>query len=370
MFRHGFGTSHIINKTPLEQIKKMMGHERYDTTLIYADIPDKHLKESIDKVTTQQKTIIKKMLDKLGISLKKETKININFYKDKFLIGRDLEIKKLSENFEKGINTLILGKIGIGKSHLLEYIESEKKVLRIDDLVGIKTTLINLLTHLYDNDKKHVKQLLYDDIDSDKLNVKLSRTSVRNLTKEICDLVQNKEYILIIDSVDRISPNGVKFLELIKDHFVIICSARSVKIDRSSAFWNFDKLELKELSRTKSIEMISKLSRDLEIENYELYRNHIFEQTNGNPRAIFEIIDRYRKENIITNEVVREIRHTSSLKEIDMTFIIFIAFALMYVLRYLSKEIDNDGYKFIGGIALVMTLIFRQFATKYTRKYL
>ena len=47
--------------------------------------------------------------------------------------------------------------------------------------------------------------MLYDDIPTDKLKVKLTRNSVRNLTKEICDMVEPKEYLIVIDNVDRIS---------------------------------------------------------------------------------------------------------------------------------------------------------------------
>lgn len=369
--RHSFGTQHLANGTPLENIKTMLGHNSYDTTLIYTQIPEQILRENIDKVTKKEQSTLNKLLEKLGIKpAKKQHKININFYKEKFSIGRNEEYKLLENNARKGINTLIIGNIGLGKSHLLENLNTDKKILRLDDLFSIKSSLINLLIYLYDNDKKHVKELLYSDISKDKLQVKLSRTSVRNLTQEICDLVEEKEYLLIIDNVDRISPKGVETIEFLKDNFVIFTSARQIKIDRSSAFWNFDRLELKELDRPKTFQLINKLSYDLEIEDLALFRNHIYEQSNGNPRVIFEIIDRYRREPIITNEVVKEIRHTASLKEFDMTFVIFIAFGLMYLLRYLSKEVDNESFRFIGGVALVLTLLSRQLLGFTKRKFL
>ena len=60
----------------------------------------------------------------------------------------------------------------------------------------------------------------------------------------------------------------------------------------------------------------------------------------------------------------------ASLKEIDMTFIIFIGFGLMYLLRYMSKEVDNDSFRFIGGVALVLTLLSRQLLGFTKRKFL
>ena len=178
----------------------------------------------------------------------------------------------------------------------------------------------------------------------DKIEVKINRESVKHLCSLICSAVKKKEYILAIDRVDNIPPKSVQALELLKDHFIILAGARLVKIDRTSFLWNFDTLEIKPLSRVHSIELINRLSYDVEVEDFEFFRNHIFEQTNGNPRAIFEIIDRYRKEPVITNNVVREIRHTASLKEIDLTFMIFIGFGLMYVLNICPEKLIMKAF--------------------------
>ena len=369
-FRHSFGTHHISAGTPLENIKVMLGHKKYDTTLIYAQIPDNVLRQNIDNVTIKRDNYLTKILNKIGINRPENKKININFYKEKFSIGRNKEFDILENNADRGINTLIIGNIGIGKSHLLENFQTERKILRIDDLFNIKSSLTNLLVHLYNNDKKHIKELLYSDITPDKLKVKLTRNSVRNLTKEISETVQPKEYLIVIDNVDRISPKGVEMIELLKDTFIIFTSARNVKMDRASFSWNFDRINLEEFNRTKSFELINKLSYDIEVEDNLLYMNPIYEQSNGNPRVIFEIIDSYKREPIITNEVIKKIRHTASLKEIDMTFVIFIGFGLMYLLRYMSREVDNEGFRFIGGVALVLTLLSRKLVGFTKRKYL
>ena len=369
--RHSFGTHHISKGTPLENIKTMLGHSKFDTTLIYAKIPTEILKNNIEKVTENKTTnILNNILSSLGIGTVKDKKINLNFYQEKFTIGRNEEFQILENNIEKGINTIIIGNIGIGKSHLLDNINTDKKMLRLDDLSGIKTSLINMLLYLYENDKEHVKKLLHEDIPLSKLKVKLSRTSVKNITKEICETVKQKEYLLVIDNVDRISPKGVEMIEFLKDHFVIFTTARNIKLDRASFTWNFDRINLKELNRTKSFELIQKLSHDIEPEDQSLFRNHIFEQSNGNPRVIFEIIDRYKREPVITNEVVKNIRHTASLKEIDLTWTIFLGLGMLMILRYASREVDEDSYRFIGGAALILVLIFRQMFGFTKRKFL
>ncbi len=370
-FRHTFATSHISAETPLENIKTMLGHNNYDTTLIYAQIPSEILKRNVARVTEKEQSMLQKVLSKYGIiNRKTDKRISINFHKDNFSIGRIDDFNKLSENANKGINTLLIGPVGIGKSHLLENFKTEKKVLKIDDLNGLKQTLAQLLLYLYKNDKEHCRELLYGDLDLDKVKVKINRLSVRNIAEEIKKTVQDKEYILVIDSLDQLTPVGVKFLEEVKDTFTIFAAARSIKIDKSSFAWNYDRVDVKELKREKAIELTAKLSYDIQVEDPILFRNHIFEQSNGNPRVIFEIIDRYRKEPVVTNEVVKNIRHTASLGEIDMTFVVFIVFGLMYLLRYMSKELDNEALRFIGGVALVLMLLSRQLLSFTKKKFI
>ena len=367
--RHSFGTNHISNGTPLENIKTMLGHKKYDTTLIYAQIPEEILRKNIATVTDRKKSLLVRFLEFVGIKKVNDKRISVSFHQDAFSIGRQEEFQQLETNAKKGINTLLLGGIGTGKSHLLEHFKTEKKILKLDDLSGLKQSLIYLLVYLYGNDKEHCKTLIYGDLDLDKVKVKLNRASINNLAQEICKAVKPKEYILSIDSVDTITPRGVKVLEELKDYFVLFCGARALKIDRSSFAWNFDKLEVKPLKRSDAIQLIEKLSYDVSVEDRALFRNHIYEQSNGNPRVIFELVDRYRKEPLITNEVVRTIRHTASLKEIDMTFVIFVVFGGMYLLRYLSREVDNDAYRFLGGLALVLAMLFSKLVPKFRRKF-
>jgi integrase/recombinase XerD len=193
--------------------------------------------------------------------------------------------------------------------------------------------------------------------------------SVKSLCDEIKHVVNEKEFILMIDNVDRITPKAIKTLEELKDTFTIITSAREIPLNKTSFLWNFEIIKIKPLERKFALELVNRLSYDLDIEDFELFRNHIYEQTNGNPRAIFEIIDRYRKEPVITTEVVKDIRHFGSMKEIDMSLLVVIFLAMLAVLRYVSREVDNDAYRFIGGVSLIALIIFRYLFSYTKRKF-
>ncbi len=208
--------------------------------------------------------------------------------------------------------------------------------MQIDDLTDFKNTLINALMHLFNYDKEAVFNLMFPQYSLDEARIKLTKHSTVSLAKQLIDLTGKNEYILLIDNVDRITPRNVKILEVLKDHFTIITTARKIPLDKSSFLWNFETVKLENLSRSNSLELIHRLSYDMEVEDLALFRNHIFEQSAGNPRVMYELIERYRKEAFVTNQVVREVRHYGSLHEIDLSIMVVIVLGGMAILRYLA----------------------------------
>jgi integrase/recombinase XerD len=368
--RHTCATSHLAQGVDLVHIKELLGHENLNTTTIYTHIPEEILRNSIEKAAAVDEPFFKKIAKK-WFSTKKELLISMPTENNLPAIGRASEIEKVQSFINRDINTIILGPVGVGKSHLLSSIISDnKKILRLDDCDNIKRSLILLLIYLYKNEKEAVFNLLYGDYDLEKLQIRLNRDSVRGLCDEIKKVVEQKEYILRIDTVDRITPKSIKALEELKDTFTIFTTARNISLNKGSFLWNFEIVHLNNLSRQASLELINRLSYDLSVEDYELFKNHIYEQSNGNPRVIFELVERYRKEPVITSDVVRDIRHFGSLKEIDMSLMIIIFLASLAILRYVSREIDNDSYRLLGGVAMILLIISRYFFRYSKRKFI
>jgi hypothetical protein len=83
------------------------------------------------------------------------------------------------------------------------------------------------------------------------------------------------------------------------------------------------KLEVK-IYKARSAAAINQLANNLEVQDREMFWNHIFDQTVGNPRAITELINRYRKEPF-GHANNQEIRHSGALPEIDMTWIVIVS---------------------------------------------
>ncbi|WP_149241496.1 tyrosine-type recombinase/integrase [Dyadobacter sp. 32] len=364
--RHTCATQLLSSGAQLHEIKEILGHKKYDTTLIYSHIPTEILRQRIDTMTKPKLGLWQRIQNYL-VAPKRATLINLSHDINNFIIGRNAELLQITELINKNCNVILMGKIGIGKTHLMNQITPDKKILRFDDFTDIKKTLIGALIYLYQNDKQTIYEMVYGDFDLDKLDTQLQRDSVSALCKTLVSTVAKHEYLLIIDNCDRITPKGIKALEELKDHFTILTSAREIPINKSSFLWNFETIRIENLSRQNSLELIHKLAYDIEIEDFEIFRNHIWEQSNGNPRVIFELVERFRKEIIVSTDIVRSVKHHGSMKEIDMSFAVMLLLASMAILRYASAEVGNDSLKFIGGCAMIL-LLFSRYIFNFTKR--
>lgn len=366
--RHSFATHHLESGTTLPELKEMLGHTNYNTTLIYAEIPTEQLRARINAVSSVPLSIWQKLYFWL-IPQPKAKLINIDFRENYFTIGRNEELNAINSAISKGINTLIIGKIGVGKSHLLKNIETDKKVLRLDETDNIKKSLASILLMIY-ADKETVLSVLWKDFDKEEIDKKIQRENIVSLCDTIKASLKPLDYVLIIDDISSITPTAKKAIERLKDTFIIIAGARAVKASDTSFLWNFEKMEIKNLSRKYAFNLINQMMSSLEVENKELFRNHLFDQTNGNPRAITELIQRYQKEPFLDTQTIREIKHTGALPEIDMTWLITVFLGLLTCMRFLAREVDNTSLRFVGSCAMIVLLLFRPLISKMKRNYI
>lgn len=366
--RHTFATRLVNSDVNLLTAKELLGHGTIQTTEIYTHIPSEVLRNSIKAIEAKPNFLTKLYRKMTGY--KSVQVIRLGNQHKSILVGREKELIEIQNLSEKMVNILIKGQQGVGKSQLLDNIDvKDRKVVRMDEIKSVKTALTNFALHVLGNDKKELCDLLFESETA--MKTRVTKDSTKNLVDLLIRITEKGEYTVIIDDVTDITPTGVKVLELMRNHFHIIAAARNVKIDKSGFLTNFQMIEMGNLKRAESLELIHRLSFDVmdSIEDYELYKNHIWEQTNGNPQFVYELIERYRKEEYIANETVREIRHNAANPEIDFTPVVLVALGSLILLRYLGRELGEDGYQLIGGIALVFALFARQFFRVFRRRF-
>jgi hypothetical protein len=153
----------------------------------------------------------------------------------------------------------------------------------------------------------------------------------------------------------------------------MVIAARHVKIQQVSFLTNFEKIKLEPLKRHEVIELITRASKDFgdRIEDWEAYKSHIYRSTNGNPKFILEMVERFRREPYVSLNLIQRINHTTAVKEIDMSLLVIIFLSSLMILRYVGREVGSDrgAYMLIGGAFLVFALFARNILTIGKRRF-
>jgi hypothetical protein len=365
--RHSFISNLIASGVDIHTVKELAGHSSIKMTEIYIHIAANQKLLAIQNLEPELTTFQK--LQK-RFRIRPQIEFSAEFGTVNFIVGRESEMLELIEKSQKKINILILGGQGVGKSHLIENLKiPNQNILRLDEMSSVKKTLQTMIIQILE-EKQHLADVIFNDKGDDYGKI-ISKETIKYLTELLLEITQKHEYTIIIDDLDRIAPMGVKALEKLNGHFHIVGAARRIKIDKGSFTTNFEVIRIDVLKRADALKMIDKLSYDMtsKIENYEMYRNHIYEQTNGNPKFVYEMIERYDKEISVTSEVTRSVNHLAAIKEIDMSLPILIALSSLMILRYFGKETGETSYQFIGAIFMMFALFGRSFFNSFKRKF-
>ena len=371
ILRHTFCTKLAQQGNDAFTIKELAGHDKTATTEIYIHASKNAKQAAITSIDQNSwwARIYRKLTPRQRVDIMPVLSGGLQIH-----IGRKDEIAQIVDLAQKKVNILIIGQQGMGKSHLTSNLTDNGrlgKVLRIDDMTAIKGTLAGMVLTLFEGDKDKIKELLYGtDTNVEKI---IQKESIKQLCELLIRTTTKHEYTIVIDDATRITPMGISTLEKLNGHFHMIIAARSIKLSQVSFLSNFDKIELNGLSRHEAVELITRASQDFtdRIEDWEMYKGHVWRATNGSPKFILELIERFRREPYVSTEMVQKITHTTALKEVDMSLPIIIALSSLMILRYVGGEVGTDAgaFRLIGGAFLVFALFARSILRFGTRKY-
>ncbi|MCU0325577.1 MAG: tyrosine-type recombinase/integrase [Spirosomaceae bacterium] len=367
--RHTFATKVRSNGAELMDIRDLLGHEKVETTLIYAHASPEDLRRKIEG--KKKKSIIQRL--KSFFFPEKRQAINVNFIDRNFVIGRNEEIAAIQTSLEKELHIVLTGPIGIGKSHIIENLQINKPVLELDNVKDFKKSLLNIILYLFNDDKESAAAMITGTRDKSKWEKKMSTESLQNLITVIKGICEKNEYILKIGDIDDLTPTVIKALDSLKSHFQIITTSRKLKPEHTAFLWNFEKIEVKTLDRTNSLKLFQRLTEDLAFENIEFTRNRVFDTSEGNPKIIVELAERFRKEPVLDGSTVDDITQNylgRQVKEIDLSIYLFLIFLGLMVFRFIGKANGDTDLRTVGGLIAIVLMFGRFFFNSSRRKSL
>jgi hypothetical protein len=266
---------------------------------------------------------------------------------EEVIFGRESVVEEIKSNIGRNNPTLLIGPLGIGKTHILKYISHlYPEAIFTDSPAPIKLLLTQVLDKLKPDWKKQL----------------LARTS----TKEMLDyIVRNRPGkpgqapILIIDNLGRTKVNDADMLIRLLDHFTIITAVEDTP-DRLKQLWyKFKQIKLDNLSHESSQKLIKYLTQNLAVSDYEMLETRVISLSNGLPLAIVDMIHQVSHQPVITREVVRDVYHEAGIRYRDWTPFLILLWGVAMVFRFIALGTHSfEGYIMAGvGIAALMTTI-------------
>jgi len=266
---------------------------------------------------------------------------------EEVIFGRESVIEDIKSNISRNNPTLLIGPLGIGKTHILKYISHlYPEAIFIDSPAPIKLLLTQVLDKLKPDWKKQL----------------LARPS----TKEMLDfIIRNRPSkpgqtpILIIDNLGRIKVNDADMLIRLFDNFTIITAAEDTP-DRLKQLWyKFKQIKLDNLSHAASQKLIKYLTQNLAVSDYEMLETRVITLSNGLPLAIVDMIHQVSHEPVVTRERIREVYHEAGIHYRDWTPFLIVLWGVVMVFRFVALGTHSfEGYILAGvGMAALMTTI-------------
>lgn len=357
--RHTFATKLRANGAELADIKDSLGHEKLDTALIYAHADMEKLRMLINGKEEKKARF---PFFTLFRSRAKRNSISILEYDRNYTVGREDIVRTIEKAMEKEISVVLVGPVGIGKTHILNAIRFKKKVLEIDDLKDFKRSVLGILLHLFGGDKQKAAQMIFNKGERDSWHKTMLKDSMLSLVDLLLQVTAPREYILRVSDIDTLTPTVSRAMERLKKHFVIVTTCREIKMT-SFFIYDFERIPIEPLTRVESMRLFLRLMKGYRMESVEHARNKVWETSEGNPKMIVELCTRLAKEEMLIPENVNEICDNyigRQTKEFDMSIILMVLLLGVISLRYIGIESQDPDLRMIGGIMMIILIFGRR----------
>jgi hypothetical protein len=353
--RNTFAINLFNKEITTKEAGKLLGISDYESIKRYREAADNPaLKKIVDLEQTDTRTTTEKLVSKfLPIKAKPQkarTKIKeISTNPEEIIFGRDTLIKDIQSSLTKTQSTLIIGQLGIGKTHILKYI-------------GIKEN-----NAVYINSPTPLKELLLkicDKIDPNWKSELGTRPNAKALLAHITKNTATDKPILLIDNLDKLRAAEIETILVLLENFTILASAEETAAKLKQLWWKFNQLELKPLGEEACRSLINYLTQNMSVSDYELMETKLLNLANGLPLAIVDMTKQLSYKNVVNRKAVRGLYHEGGVKYRDWTFMLMILWGAVVMSRFIALGTHSfEGY-ILAGMGTSALLVVRFFVFK------
>ena len=320
------------------------------------------------------------------------------------LVGREPLVEKVVQEVRKGRHVLLTGRVGVGKSAVLEAVlerlerrrgerapvdaESDdppsepntgrpsqrqrraQTVIHIADhqpkaqfiCIARKLLAAGLLDPLALELPEPYRDLPPEDIEWAKIRRHVNRLSMRDLTAAIIPALHDHhgQVLIAVDDLSNLTPTLVAFWLAVFDAAQVIGCASQKKAGLAKLWWKMTEIEVPPLTPEATREIVETYitRQGMLIESPGLFVGHVVKQSGGNPQAIADMLEDSSKERLVDKQRIREMRHAAGVRYLDFTPFMIVALASVVGARYLAIGTgDTELYIFAGMLAAVVISI-------------
>ncbi|MBU1706113.1 tyrosine-type recombinase/integrase [Patescibacteria group bacterium] len=264
------------------------------------------------------------------------------------IFGRERMIEEIKSSVSKSEDVLLIGPLGIGKTHVLRHIPKlmGPNTLYVASPSPIKNMLTQICDRLDPEWRKHIK----------------ARATTKEITDFIIKTKGGEPPLIIIDNLNNLKIPDVDTFLSILENFTIISSTEELKPRLKQIWWKFKQIEVKELTEASAKELIRYLTQNLPISDYELLVTRVLHLSNRLPLAIVDMIHQISHRPVVTSDVIREVYHEAGVKYRDWTAVIVILWGVAIIFRFIALGTHSFEAYILAGFGTAFMMIMRFFA--------
>jgi len=290
-------------------------------------------------------------------------------------IGYEQVTETAFSHMKHNRSVCFVGPHGSGKSSLVAAsakLMSERRVQSFPMVISfcnpLKQFILTIVEKLYRR-KLLSPEHLADDWDT--LRKKLSREHYRHSIKIILPAIRNYPGLFIgIDDLDTLTPIGRSVILELTNSGAIICAAatkRTVTLTR--VLYQFQEIPIPPLHDdiVRKITAAFLDERGLLVEDRKHFIENIVWKSAGSPLALDNLLKYFENEPHIRIEDIRKLSQGAGRKETSLEWLIYATFAMVILLRFVSRATMNKQLYIITSSLAAAFVIIRYFMSKGNR---
>jgi len=314
-------------------------------------------------------------------------------------VGRQDILDLLWENITKGRHSLLVGPLGIGKSHLLRHLAASPvtadgepqttkltllatadrgpptaaspddggrpsavrgRFLYLEHISPLKPALIELARRLHADGNLEVEGIEARYMEWEDVRKKLASLRVHQLANLVTAAMKDQGYVLLLDHLERVTPTMLPHLESLMHVALVIGATDELKAATQRLWWAFERIEVPPLAQEEARQLLWQVADRSKIEHPQLFETRVLQQAKGNPLAIVTMAGKARTAALSVGEI-RGLQHGAGTRYVSLTPLLLLLGALIVAARFVALGLNDRDLYILAGLGYAFFFFVRHF---------